>query len=72
MAMKLKQDKLYTIEEMNSSSWCRVKHNGKSIALCMNQETARQVIYRDINDNGGECEYLYEDDFIKEKTCTTK
>jgi uncharacterized protein YegJ (DUF2314 family) len=68
----LKKDERYSVEEMNDSTWCRVKRDDKNIALCMNKETARQVIYRDINSNGGECEYLYENDFIKEKTCITK
>jgi hypothetical protein len=59
----LKQDKSYAIEMFENSSWCRAKHNDKNIALCMDQDTARQVIYRDIKENGGECDYLYDDDF---------
>ena len=63
--MTLKQDTDYTIHTRDTSTWLDVKHKGKFIALVMNIETARQVIYRDINSKGGSCEYLNEDDFEK-------
>lgn len=63
MKITLKKDKNYTIHEIYESTWLRVEKNNKLIAQVMNIETARQVIYRDINDNGGKCEYLHDEDF---------
>jgi len=65
--MYLKQDKRYSILKIKESSWCRVLCEGISIAMVMNEDTARQVIYKDILANGGTCEYLCENDFTKEK-----
>ena len=63
MNLKLKQDKRYSIVQIYNSSWLRVEFEGKMIAQVMNIETARQVIYREIKNSGGECEYLYDEDF---------
>jgi len=63
MTLHLKQDNHYAIEQMQDSTWCRVKCEDKIIALVMNKETARQVIYKDIIENGHKCDYLYAEDF---------
>jgi len=63
MKLQLKRDKRYKIEQIFESTWLRVTFEDSVIALAMNIDTARQVIYRDIIDNGKECEYLHDDDF---------
>jgi len=62
----LKRDKRYTISDIPSSTWLMVKIEDTHIALCMNKDTAKQVIYKHIKENGGECEYLFEEDFTTE------
>lgn len=57
------QNNDYTIEEMNTSSWHIVKLKRECIALTMNIETARQVIFKDLTEKETPCEYLYESDF---------
>ena len=63
MKLTLKKDKRYTIAETHNSSWLRVEFRGKMLAIVMDMATARQVVYRDINDNSGECVYLHKEDF---------
>jgi len=67
MMKKLKRDKRYTIRTIKDSTLSRVFFEDSMIALVMNQDTARQVIYRDILDNGGECKYLHDGDFTNMK-----
>ena len=62
----LKRDKRYTMQVMPESSWLMVKMDDTHIALCMNKDTAKQVIFKHIKENGGECEYLFEEDFTQE------
>ena len=59
------EDKNYSIVTIVDSTWLRVEHKGELVALVMNIETARQVIYREIISKKGECSFLHEDDFVE-------
>ena len=56
------QNKSYTIET-RLDSWFTVKKDDKVLAITMDATMARQVIYKDIMQNFGECEFLKEEDF---------
>ena len=56
------QNKSYTIET-RKDSWFTVKKDNKMLAITMDTTMARQVIYKDIMQNFGECEFLKEEDF---------
>ncbi len=62
-ALKLKQDSNYKITQFKDSTWTRVEHNKDMIGLCMDLITAFEVIYKHINNNGGQCDFLSIDDF---------
>ena len=62
MKIELIQNKSYTIET-RLDSWFTVKKDNKVLAITMDATMARQVIYKDIMQNFGECEFLKEEDF---------
>jgi len=62
--LQLSEDNSYTIQDIENSTWLKVLHKGKSIATVMSIETARQVIYREIIENGASCEFLNDSDFL--------
>jgi len=53
------RDKTIAIET-RKSGWTKVKHYGKTIAHCLNEEVAREYIYKNLIDKK---EYVSEKDF---------
>ena len=62
MIVELIQNKSYRVET-RADSWFTVKKDNKMLAITMDTTMARQVIYKDIMQNFGECEFLKEEDF---------
>ena len=54
----------YDIIPQSGSSWVRVEKGKEYLALCMDEESAYQVIYQDVHSEGGSCGYLTKSDFI--------
>jgi len=46
-------------------SWKRVYKDEKILAHVPNTGTALQVVYQDVHENGGACEFLNIEDFIE-------
>lgn len=63
MTKTLKKDKRFSYKKHTSHNWWNVYFIDEMMALVMSEETARQVIYRKMNELGLECKYLTEDDF---------
>lgn len=57
-----KKDNRYTYQRRENSAWHEVHIDGKFHALVMNEETARQVIHREIVAECGMCDFLEEKD----------
>lgn len=56
---------LFEIFSHKDSSWKTVHHDGKFVAHCMNEETARQVIYKEAHNLNIKCEFLCDEDFTE-------
>lgn len=51
------------VYKIDNSNFKRVYKDNSIIAHALNTATALQVIYQDVHENGGECEYLNIEDF---------
>ena len=56
-----KHDERYTIEPIKDSTWLRVRKEGKTIAIVVNFEAARQVVYNEAGIKNEEEDYREEE-----------
>ena len=67
--LKLIQDPTYQIIRYSDSTWLKAEHKQEMIGMCFDEESAYQLIYQHIHNNGGKCERLSKSDFKTFRKC---